>query len=270
MKTTNAVALVVLLAPPILADPIDDPWAMVPDLPTACYADTDDFQERANNATQALGTEYQRQEAINRAISEQSAELDPMEMQQRMVTYLMEHPEDAQRYMESLQQIGQEANEQAPQNAERYYQFDADMETLSASYDSALRDAMAPLQRRGQRLDETSGHCNEKWLADARALVSDENATYERLCATWWNKGPFHAWLGEFRQFQIEIAARQDEQDNTAKQNYEVMGIATDGYRPTGYLRAPIEYLRRAGPVFAKRRVSPVPISQDMQCNSHG
>jgi hypothetical protein len=49
------------------------------------------------------------------------------------------------------------------------------------------------------------------------------------------------------------------------------MGIPTDQYRPTWYLSAPIEYLRRAVQVFPKRNFAPVSEEQTDECEvGHG
>jgi hypothetical protein len=93
-----ACSVLLLAAQPLCAEAIDDPWALVPELPTSCYGERDEFNDRAYAAMETLSAERSRQDEINGAISQQSAELDPMVLQQRRMEFLMEHPEDAQKY----------------------------------------------------------------------------------------------------------------------------------------------------------------------------
>jgi len=258
MRHSQAIFILLLVAPPALTEPASDPWAQVPALPTACYTENDPFGEKAYAASEALESEAMRLEEANGAIEEQLGNMDIMEQQERMMAFMMEHPEDAQRYMEALQQGGQAAQSQTPEMAERYLQLDAKLKDLQAQYDAALRQAMDPLEARRNQLHSSDEECNEAWLAQVAAVSKEENQAYDQLCASWWKAGPFHDWFTEFKQYQIEWGAQQDEHGDTAKLNYEVMGIATDAYRPTYSLRAPIEYLRLAPQVFSNRKIAPV------------
>lgn len=258
MRHSQAIFILLLVAPPALAEPASDPWAQVPALPTACYTESDPFGEKAYAASEALESEAMRLEEANEAIAVQLRNMDITEQQQRMMTFMMEHPQDAQRYMEAVQQGGQAAQMQTPEMAERYIQLDTKLDDLQAQYDAALRQAMDPLEARRNQLHSSDEECNEAWLAQVAAVSKEENQAYDQLCVSWWKAGPFHAWFAEFKQYQIEWGAQQDEQAAAVKLNYEVMGIATGAFRPTYSLRAPIEYLRLAPQVFSNRKVAPV------------
>jgi len=258
MRNRQTILILLLVTPPALAETAADPWAQVPALPTACYTESDPFDAQWNAASEALEREAKRLEEANKAIEEQLGNMDIMEQQQRMMAFMMEHPEDAQRYMESLQQLGQAAQSQSPEMAERYMQLDARLKDLQAQYDAALSQAMDPLEARRNQLHSSDEECNEAWLAQVAAVSKEENQAYDQLCVSWWKAGPFHAWFAEFKQYQIEWGAQQDEHSETAKLNYEAMGIATDAFRPTYSLRAPIEYLRLAPQVFSNRKIAPV------------
>ena len=39
---------------PLCAEPLDDPGALVPELPNACYGERDDFNDRAHAAMETL------------------------------------------------------------------------------------------------------------------------------------------------------------------------------------------------------------------------
>jgi hypothetical protein len=77
----KAYALIPLLlaAHSAIAEPIDDPWALVPEPPNSCYSDQDDFAARLHAARETVEAEIARQDQINSAIAQQSRALDPME-----------------------------------------------------------------------------------------------------------------------------------------------------------------------------------------------
>ena len=270
MRQTLAIALM-LTAGPAAAQTADDPWAAVPALPTACYKDGDTFDDDAYAATEDLNGRASRQVEINQAIEQQDGEVDPMEMQQRMMKLLSENPEKAQQYMEALQQGGQQVQEQTPEMAERSAQFDAELEELTAAYDAERQQAMGPI---GQQLQAVNANlaqsCNEGLLARSAALRAEQNQAYESLCADWWKAGPFHDWFARYRQFKIEEAAHWASHAETTRMNLELMGKSADGYRPTEDLKAPIEYLRRAGATFSRREHAPVSVERGSCDIKHG
>jgi hypothetical protein len=107
-------------------------------------------------------------------------------------------------------------------------------------------------------------------VARAAALEAEKNRAYEMVCANWWQTGAFHDWFARYKQFKIEEAAHWVEHAETAKLNYEVMGVAADDYRATEDLRAPTEYMQRAGQVFFKREYAPVSEEPGDCENRHG
>lgn len=262
MRAFHTTLVLILLASPALAESGNDAWAQVPLLPTACYRENDEFEANAYAAAEALQNEKMRQDQANEAIAQQFRNMDVMEQQQRMMAFLMEHPEEAQRYMETLQQAGQDGYVQSAETAERQLQLDARLEDLIARYDVALQEAIGPTDARQQALQASSDWCSPASLVEMVELNKQKNRAYDTLCAGWWKEGgAFHSWFAEFKQFQTELGAQQDGYSAATKLNYEVMGITTDQYRPTNYLSAPIEYLRRTQPVFFKR--NPAPVSEE-------
>lgn len=254
----NATLPVLLLSVPAFAAAAEDPWSRVPALPTACYSESDHFSDQALAASEALNEEKNRQQVINDALAQQLAEVDPMDQQQRMMTFLMENPEQAQKYMESLQMGGQQIQELVPEMADRDRQLTLQLDELSARYKAEQEQLAASHAKKLEAYyAQAEKGCTEATIARANALVREENAAYEQLCAAWWVQGPFHDWFAEFRQFKHESAAEWDLQADSQALNYRVMGIDADAYRPTQGLEAPVEYLRRAALVFSKRRVAP-------------
>jgi hypothetical protein len=250
-----ACSVLLLATQPLWAEPIDDPWALVPELPNSCYSERDDFQERAYAAMNVLSAERSRQSEINMAISQQSADVDPMELQQRMMEFLMEHPEEAQAYMEGLMQTGQEFNEETPERNAQRQQLEDELNAITSRYDTTYQDALGPLDARyGRWVGE--GSVDEAAEDDGIRIVREMNANYETLCETWWKNGPFHDWLARDRQFLIEDAAEQEKLSATTIRNYELTGVPTADYRSTVSLEAAHAYLQKATQIFNKRLLS--------------
>ena len=259
MRNRQAVVLLLLVTPSVLAEPASDPWAGVPPLPTACYTANDPFADQASAATEALNVRKAQQDEINQAIEQQYGEVDMSELQQRMMTFMMEHPDKAQQYMQAVQQGGQQVQELTPELAERSGQLETELKELMAAYDAELQQTWGPIEERKQVLGASLAKtCNIDLVARAAALEAEKNRAYERLCSSWWPTGPFHDWFARYKQFKIEEAAHWVEHAGTAKLNYEVMGVAADDYRSTEDLKAPIEYMNRANDVFFKREHAPV------------
>ncbi len=259
MGNRRVILLLLLAAPAALAEPANDPWAGVPPLPTACYRANDPFADQASAATEALNARKAQQEEVNQAIEQQYRAVDMSELQQRMMTFMMEHPDKAQQYLQAVQQSGQQVAELTPELAERSGQLESELKELMATYDAELQQALRAVEERKQELGASlAKSCNMDLVARAAALQAERNRAYEELCASWWPSGPFHDWFARYKQFKIEEAAHWLEHAETAKLNYAVMGIAADDYRSTEDLRAPVEYMQRAGEVFFKREHAPV------------
>lgn len=272
MKTIRVIPILLLVAPPVVAQPADDPWAQVPALPTSCYTQGDTFQDQAYAATEALGSEKSQKDEINETIAQQYREVDIMELQQRMMTFMMEHPEDAQRVMMAMQQGGLEMQEQSPEMLERSGELEAQLRDLTAQYDAALHQAIDPIETQRQTLRASKAWCGEAAFARDAAFSREVNQAYDSLCTRWWKEGgAYHAWLEEFKQLQIELAVKYDEYASTTRLNYEIMGIPSDQYQPTEYLKAPLEYLNRATQIFSRRNHAPLSEEPIEECHDgHG
>lgn len=258
MKMHKGFVVLLMAAPSILVRAADNPWAEVPPLPTSCYKDGDRFEQEARVALEALNRREAEQVEINHAIEQQSGEVDMMALQQRMITFMSEHPEQAQRYMQILQQGGQQIQEQTPEMAERSTQFETELQELKAAYAAELQQALGPIEERQQALGAAlEKSCNKNLLTRAAALEAEQNRAYEGLCASWWKTGPFHDWFARFKQFKIEEAGIWAEHAETMKLNFEMTGITADQYRSTDDLKGPVDYLRRATEVFFQRRWGP-------------
>ena len=236
-----------------IAEPMDDPWALVPKLPSSCYSERDDFAARTDTTLETVQAEMARQEEINSAISQQSKDLDPMEIQQRTMDFMMEHPEQAEQLMRGLMQTGQETNEEAPEMNAQRQQLENELSALSEQYDAEYKKLLGPLESR--YYGENGADLSE---SDSRLLVEKMNSAYEGLCKTWWKNGPFHAWLDKEKALLIEDAAVWEKNEKAGTEQKALMlGVNTDGYRSTASLSAARDFTHRAKDIFAKRWLEP-------------
>lgn len=251
----NRYALVLplmLAAPSALAESIDDPWSLVPEFPGSCYSAEDIFHSSANAAMDRVSAEQARRSAINLTISQQYSNMDLMEQQQRMMAVMMEHPEEAQSYMQSLAQLGQEASADSVAMSNERTQLEEELRELTANYEAAYEEVIGPLEaRRGQWITDWNNY--QATEDQAREIIREMNASYEALCETWWRDGPFHDWLARHRQALIEEAKKQDAALPATVRTYELMGIAVDAYSSTASLEAANEHMQTAADIFAKR-----------------
>lgn len=245
--------LLILAAPSALAQSIDDPWSLVPEFPRSCYTTEGDFDAKVAAALEPLSAEYARREQINDAITQQYSSMDLMEQQQRMMDLMMEHPEEAQIYMQSLATMGQEVSADVTAMSNARMQLEEEFREITARYEAAYQEEVGVQEERWARwLDDVNNSRTPE--GDADEIHAQINARYEALCASWWKDGPFHEWLARHRQAMIEEARTQDESLPATIRTYELMGIDVDGYSSTATLRAVNEHISTAVRIFGKRR----------------
>lgn len=231
-----------------------DPWATVPAFPTGCYSGQDDFAQRIDAAMQTLSADIERQKESNSKVSDAVANLDPMEKQRRMQTYLMAHPQDAMKIMQAPQGAGV-----ATEDLARASELDTQLRDLFARYDAALRDAWAPMQAKLATLNDGEG-ATQRDYDEAAAAHQQSNAAYERLCGSWWKTGPLRDWLGAYKAYLVEQIPKQQALDDAGNAMWVMFGVSTAGYRSTAAPDAVLKYMKRAEEVFGKREAAPIPL----------
>jgi hypothetical protein len=239
------------------ADEFDDPWALLPALPSACYTAEDDFTDRAYVVMETLGTEITRREEVNRGLSQQLADLDPMEHQQRMMDYMMQNPQEAQKYMEAVQNIGNTGNEFIQQMNNDSIALQQERDNLHAEYDAAVKALDDAYASATLGLFEDSKKFDQD-LARSHAAIDAYNGGYQNLCARFWGNGSYREWLGRHEAIQRRTADWGNESDMLV-QNYTIFGIDAAGYRPVASLNAAKRQIDAAVQVFNRRKYQPVP-----------
>jgi hypothetical protein len=253
--------LLLVLAGSALADAIDDPWSQVPALPDSCYRDADDFIARLDATMESFRAEEARQVEINAAIDAELNTMDMAEQQQRMMDFMMKHPEKAQEYMLAMTQQGQTTLDVITSMNEERTQLHTESNELVARYDASLEESMAPSRARYANWVER--FWTEKAPeSEGRERVAEINAAYEEFCGTWWKQGPFHDLFARLRQAMIDDVTQTKGGVPASLRNHEMMGISTEGYRSTDGIRAAQEYMRQVRVIFNKRWGAPLQYSR--------
>lgn len=257
--------LLLLVAPFVIgnaiADAIDDPWSQVPELPASCYRDADDFIARLDATMEAFAAEEVRQTEVNAAIDAELRTMDMSEQQQRMMDFMMEHPEQAQEYMQAMTQGSQTVLDVVTDMSEERVQLHTESSELVTRYDTELAEHMSPSRARYE--DWVDRFWEEKAPeSEGMQRVTEMNVSYEDFCATWWQQGPFHQHFARLRQAMIDDTTKTDGALPAKLKNHEMMGISTEGYRSTQGIRDAQEYLRQVRVIFNKRWGEPMKYSR--------
>ena len=254
-----AIALCVAL--PAGATPPTDPWALVPALPSGCYEEQDGYLAKVDTAIAMFDQEIDAQRAINDEIGGQvasAASADPYAMMDRMQDYLMNNPEEATKMMEDLYATGQTIGDELVEDIEREQELTAPLDGLSARYRTAYAEHRAPIEAMVAALPteegEAGAYFTDEAIAQLPAINRQANAAYERLCAQWWQNGPFVAPLTEFRAFLAnDRAPRQDKVFAQGKQQWDIQGIDTSEARSLAAMEAARDYLKQVQRVYGLR-----------------
>ncbi len=251
-----AIALALLVSLSSGAEEIEDPWALMPALPNNCYQADDDFADRAYAAMETLSTERARQDAINDELSQQSKNIDPMEQQQRMMDFMMENPQEAQKYMEAVAGVGATGHEYLSQMGEETGALQKERDDLDAEYDGAVRvlDDTYASSTAGTFEDPKKFDAD---LAKYHAAVDAYNAGYESICASLWQDGRYADWLTQYEALQRRTVAWANESD-VVTQNYAILGIDATNYRRTDGLSAAYGHIQAAAQIYNRRKLEPV------------
>ena len=239
---------------------VPSPWTKVPPLPTGCYSNRDSFAKDTDAAIEAMSAERTRQEEINTSIKDALNNLDPMEQQRRMQTYMMSNPQEAAKMLQANQAAGAEVQGTAIANSESAMKLDEELKALQAQYDAALNNALAPVDARMKALNLNDGEGGNPpgVVAQWDALIAKRNVEYERVCGTWWNaSSPFHGWLKRYKAHLQDNAVVQAKVEEAVLMHYKMMGIPADSYRSTDAINIAETYMKRARNVFDRRWMEP-------------
>lgn len=263
-----------LCAPAAISQPAatTGPWAKVPALTTVCYYEADPFEAKLTAALAAVNAGRTRQLAINKKIEGEHKGLDPMEMASRMQQWMMSNPQEATKYMQGLQGIGDDFNARMPEMIAAQQRFDDEAKALLKRYQTALDAAYAPGYARHAALKkklgvdpgyptvkDESGSTPAWAVAEEDAAMRQLDAAYATNCPQWFGAaGQVPAWLKTYRAWLTKdfIPFNQGLASQNA-QTYAIMGTPAATWKDTAEYDGVIKYLEAVGQVYGNRRPQP-------------
>lgn len=244
------VLALLMAASPLVAQ---DPWAMAPALPRACYAKEDAFAEELQRAKTALEEASHRRDQTNPSLKRIFA--DPATLQQRLMAAMQKNPARAAEIMKSMQQMGTaQSQEAAAAIGQEQIRFDEKKTKLKAAF-QAEKDAMlGPIHVRiKQHICELA--CTAADGEIVRAGWIEYNKQYETiLCPRWFGQN-IPALLAEYRAYLVnEFIPKGLENEAAVKRQLELFGVSAQEYQPVAGLNGVVRYLRFALDLFNERR----------------
>lgn len=246
------------------------PWTRVPEFPSGCYGDLDDFREKITAAQDALALEIANQERVNDKLKDKVNSIDPMELANLQQQYMMEHPDEAMKLMQRNQQLGEDFADAELRNEGNWKKLLAELDTLRARYKADLDKELGPIDAKFKDLDARAQKdlvaVGETWayapwaIKEWNELTVQANRGYERVCAEWWAaSGPFHGWLEKYREHLVrdQVPRREEADAVGAGFMVQIVGTPTESFKSTATLVAVKEYAEQALGVFALRRNAP-------------
>jgi hypothetical protein len=246
------------------------PFARVPAFPTVCYADNDPFASRIEAAKNAVQAEIDTQTAVNATIEENFKNIDPMEQVTRMQQWMMSNPQEATRYMQAAQSMGQSQDELHALLAEEG-KFNEEIQSLPTRYQSALKQAYAPAEARHAALNkkiEAAGQCegmhegchmtDADW-AEYDAIQKQRDAAYGATCAQYFGAtGLVPAYLKRYRDWLLtkRIPFAQRGADARLSQ-FAMMNTPAASWKSTDPAERAVKYMSDAESLYRLRDDAP-------------
>lgn len=113
---------------------------------TACDYGADPFATRIDAALAAVNASRTLQLAVNKKIEDEYKSIEPMEVASRMQQWMMSNPQEAIKYMQGVQTVGEDYNAKAPAINAAAKHFKAEEDDHIKRYQAALKTAYAPGQ----------------------------------------------------------------------------------------------------------------------------
>lgn len=246
------------------------PWAKMPALTTACFSGADPFTAKLDAAVESVKAGRSEQQAINDRIAAEYKSIDPNEMMSRMQQWMMSNPQEATKYLQQVQAVGNEMQTGIPEDGAAQQRFEAERADLIERYQAALAQAYAPATARWNALLKKLGVTDNipsvkdpgtpQWAwAEEDAVSRERDKLYQANCPQWWGAaGPMQAWLKKYRawmtQEHIPLGERMESQ---TAQTYAMINTPSASYRSLAAYDGVIKYMEVVGQVFAERRDAP-------------
>ena len=246
-------------------------FAKVPALPTVCYAGNDPFVARIEAAMNAGQADLDRQKAVNEQIEEQFNNIDPMEMATRMQQWMMSNPQEAMRYAQMTQAVGQETQEDLGGLLAEEQAFGEEKTDLPKRYQSALEQGHAPSDARRAALFkkiEAAGQCegmhegcrmtDADW-AEHDAIQKQRDAEYQATCAQYFGAtGQVPAYLKRYREWLVAKRIPFGESGDGARlTQYAIMNTPAASWKSTEAGEQVLKYMGAVESLYRLRDSEP-------------
>ena len=248
----------------------DGPFARIPALTTACYRDGDPFAARLEAARDAVASDRERQEAINARIEADYSKLDPMEMSQRMTQWMMDNPQEAQRYMQANQAASTSVQTNSAELAADEASYRNGLKDLVTRYDAAMKQATAPADARLAALNKKladfgcsfgSGECSLPDYAqpELEAILRMTDDAYRAACPKWWGaNGEIPKFLKRRRDWLLnEYLPTYGQIDAIKVQQFAIMNTPAASYRSTSPHQQAERYMNDVWTLYQHRPDKP-------------
>ena len=242
------------------------PWARMPAFPAGCYSGADDFGTRLAAGIAATDADRSSHAERKAALNARLDAVEPMEKARRMQAYMMKNPTEAAVMMRAAQATGTDASAAYGQDGGDFYKSQ-EFGKFAPNFTEALATAIAPTDA------AIAAHVKAKATWDAHgfsysfataadearllALVAQQNADYERLCAAWLlGNGTIPAWMHTYRTYLTgDLLPRLEAADRAGMMQVRIiLGPEMGEYSSREALDAVHDYLQKASAMNALRR----------------
>jgi hypothetical protein len=226
-------------------------WTKAPPVPQACYRSGDTFEADAEKVRTDLEAQIERQQAINRGITERMMSMDPATLQQRMMAAVQKNPAQAQEIMQAMQGPGFQQSQAAPTEADAgESDFRARKARLGADYQAESNKALGPSYARAVEANPQTRD----------AAWAEYNRLYETVVCPRWFRQQIPELLASYRSYlEKQRIPRQTEGERKPLPMYEMLGVSTREFRPIAEMQGEVDYLRYASDLFVMRPVARSP-----------
>jgi hypothetical protein len=248
-----------------------DPWTRVPAAPTSYYSD-DDFVDRVSKVSVAVNADIDKQAKLNAVVKKSFEDMDVTQKAQRMQAYMMKNPQEAMKMMQAMQAAANTVTAGVSSANTNNTRLEQELATHKTNFSAALDKTLKPLQARQEEMIKTrtrpKGEAGMEFngaadLAQFTALVQQENAEYEKVCASFFGpKGVLTTWLASYKENVAKnMIAAGDSIETAMVAQMVIMDTPSGGYRSTAGLEGVRDYLAKLTDVYSLRRHKKVPPS---------
>jgi len=241
-----------------------DPWTRVPAPPTSYYSD-DGFIDRVSKEYEAVVSDIDKQAKVNAELRKSFDQLDATQKMQRMQALITTNPQGAMKMMQAMQASGSNVTAGATSAGTTDAQLIQELPNLKGNFSAALDKALKPIEARQEEMLKTrtrpSGEADREFITAAdqaqfTALVRQENAEYEKVCASFFGlNGAFTNWLASYKEDVVKkMIAAGETNDSAIVTQMAIMDSPTGGYRSTAGLEGVRDYLGKVKDLYSMRR----------------